>query len=261
MNKNYKLKIMWIFLFLIGWELLVKFNFLNPLIFPSIEAIFAALWIDIKNLSILWQTLFSLKLIFYGILIGVVVAVFLAGISTISPVLNSFVETLVEIAHPLPGIALLPIVIMAVGVNETSIIIIIIHSVLWPLTLNLMMGFKAIPKIYLQVAQNYELSYFATIKKVLLPASVPQFISGLKIAFARAWRAVISAEMVFGAVGGDGGIGWYIFKKRVFMDSAGMYAGLLVIIFIGILMEEIILKKLEKMTLLKWGIVDDNYGN
>jgi NitT/TauT family transport system permease protein len=79
-------------------------------------------------------------------------------------------------------------------------------------------------------------------------------LAGLKSGWARGWGAAISAEMIFGASGGIGGIGWYIFNKRVFMDTAGVYAGLLIIIAVGIFVEDFVFGKIEKNTINKWGV-------
>jgi NitT/TauT family transport system permease protein len=87
-----------------------------------------------------------------------------------------------------------------------------------------------------------------------LPGAFPGFLSGLKIGWSRAWRALISAEMIFGATSGSGGIGWYLFQKRVFMDTAGLFGGLVVIMIIGIFMEGFLFRKLEERTLVKWGM-------
>ena len=86
----------------------------------------------------------------------------------------------------------------------------------------------------------------------MLPASIPQIISGLKIAWARAWRALISAEMLFGITSGKGGLGWYIYDRRIFMDTPGMYAGLMVLVLIGLIFESLIFNGLEKMTSRRW---------
>jgi NitT/TauT family transport system permease protein len=63
--------------------------------------------------------------------------------------------------------------------------------------------------------------------------------------------------MIFGAAGGEGGLGWFIFKRRVFMDTPGIFAGLIVIIFIGILVEDLVFNKLEEITIRKWGMTYD----
>ena len=115
-------------------------------------------------------------------------------------------------------------------------------------------GFKAIPEIYKKIGRNYEFSTMDILFRILLPASLSYIIAGIKIGWARAWRASISAEMIFGATGGIGGIGWYIFNKRVFMDTAGLFAGLIVIILIGIVIENFVFGRLEKATIKKWGM-------
>jgi NitT/TauT family transport system permease protein len=60
--------------------------------------------------------------------------------------------------------------------------------------------------------------------------------------------------MIFGAVGSKGGLGWYIFKQRVFMDTAGMFAGLMIIVVIGIIVEDFIFTLVEARTIKKWGL-------
>ena len=90
--------------------------------------------------------------------------------------------------------------------------------------------------------------------KSQLMHALPHLLSGVKIAFARSWRALIGAEMVFGAMGTTGGIGWYIFKQRTFMNTSGLFAGILTVILVGILVESALFRLIEKKTIEKWGI-------
>lgn len=60
--------------------------------------------------------------------------------------------------------------------------------------------------------------------------------------------------MVFGAVGAKGGIGWYILTQRTFMNTAGLFAGIILVIFIGMLVEDGLFSVIEKCTLTKWGM-------
>ncbi len=142
-------------------------------------------------------------------------------------------KALTSIAHPLPGIALLPLVILFFGTGTASILMIVIHAVLWPMVINFNAGFSSVKQTYIDLGRNYEYGRMGIIRHILIPSSWVYVVAGLRIAWARSWRAVISAEMVFGVIGAYGGLGWYIFNKRVFMDTPGMYAGLLVLIIIG----------------------------
>lgn len=247
-------RILWISALLAIWELIAKAKVFSPLIFPSVEVIFKTFIEAVLSGEIIGITIFSMKLILEGMVIGIVFAVVLSSLSSYSKYFEDFVETLISIADPLPGIALLPLIILWLGVGEASIVFIIFHSVAWPLMRNLISGFKSIPNIYKQVGMNYGMNSIEITKSIMLPAAMPYFLSGLKISWSRAWRALISAEMIFGAVSGKGGLGWYIFKKRSFMDTPGIFTGLLVIIIIGVLVDDIVFNKLEAITIKKWGM-------
>lgn len=249
-------KLVWILVLLSVWQAITLSGIVSPLILPSLGTILKALISSIIAGELLQQTIFSIIIIIEGLLIGALLALLLAIISRTSEALNSLVETLITLAHPLPGIALLPIIILWLGTGRSSIVFIIVHSVLWPLLLNLITGFKTTPKVYSDVGRNIGLKGLMLFKAIYIPASLPYLLSGFKIAWARAWRALISAEMVFGAVGGKGGLGWYIFKQRVFMDTSGMFAALLMIMLIGILVEEVFFNKIEALTIRRWGMTE-----
>ncbi|MEK6264483.1 MAG: ABC transporter permease subunit [Clostridium sp.] len=254
LNSKIFKKLFWSIILIIIWQIIYASRKFSPLIFPSAFAILDSLCKSIVSGELIYGTIYSLELILKGLCIGLVLAVILSSLAILFKPFSGLVETLVSIAHPLPGIALLPLIILWFGAGEISIIFIIVHSVVWPLVLNLLTGFKSIPKIYKQVGNNYGLNSFEIIGRIMLPASMPYFLTGMRISWARSWRSFISAEMIFGAAGGKGGLGWFIFKNRVFMDITGIFAGLIVIVVIGMIVEDLIFDKLEKVTIKKWGM-------
>ncbi|MGH4051947.1 MAG: ABC transporter permease [Clostridium sp.] len=247
-------KIFWIAILIFIWQIIYMTGDFSKLIFPSIEEILISLYNSIVSGELIYQTIYSLELIFKGLCIGLILAVILSSMSMLFKPFSALIETLVSIANPLPGIALLPLIILWFGAGEISIIFIIVHSVVWPLVLNLLTGFKAIPKIYKQVGNNYGLNSIEIIWYIMIPASMPYFLTGMRISWARSWRALIGAEMIFGAAGGKGGLGYFIFENRVFMNTAGIFAGLIIIVVIGMTAEGLIFNKLEKITIKKWGM-------
>ena len=92
----------------------------------------------------------------------------------------------------------------------------------------------------------------AVIIQILLPAAFSQALAGLRVGWARAWRALIGAEMVFGAIGATGGLGWYIFKQRAMMNTPGLFAGVLLVTVVGMAVEGLLFDPLERRTLRKW---------
>lgn len=247
-------RLFWLSVFLVLWEGLARSGRYDPLILPPIEDILKAMSSSVFDGALISQVGYTLKLMVEGFGIALAISLVLSMLASISVYAEGLVDTLLAIAHPLPGLALLPLVILWLGTGAPSIVFIIVHSVVWPLLLNLQAGIKAIPKVYKQIGQNYELSTLQIMSTILIPAAFPYFLAGIKTGWARAWRAVIGAEMVFGAAGGKGGIGWFIFTKRVFMDTAGMFAGIVVIILIGVLVEDLIFNQLERRTVKKWGM-------
>ena len=87
-----------------------------------------------------------------------------------------------------------------------------------------------------------------------MPAAFPSILTGLKIGWAFAWRTLIAAELVFGVSSGQGGLGWFIFENRNLLDIPSVFAGLLTVITIGLVVENLIFRTIERKTIRKWGL-------
>ena len=109
--------------------------------------------------------------------------------------------------------------------------------------------------MYVESGRNIGLRGFRLVMGVYLPAAFASVLSGMRVGWARAWRGLISVEMIFGATSSGAGIGWYIMMRRNFADMAGVFAALIVIIIIGIIVEYGIFRMIEKNTVRKWGMV------
>lgn len=236
----------WIILLLIAWEGLHRSALLHPLVFPSLGDILLTAGRDFRSGELPLTIVSSLVLIFISFLPSILLALLMTLLSRRSGDLKVLFRTLSNLAHPLPGIALLPVLILWTGLGQHIIILIVIHSVLWPLHVNLEGGMDETPSIWLNLGRNNSLGPVEMFFQILLPGAYPYLLAGLKIGWARSWRAVISAEMIFGTISGGGGLGWYIFNKRIFMDSAGMFAGILILMVLGITVDFLIFAPLEE---------------
>lgn len=244
----------WVFFGLVSWGLLLKIFPVSPLLIPPPGAVFKELFSELVSGRLLEQTGFSLMLIGAGLLAGLAGGLVFSALGTLSKPTEALVDLLCGILHPLPGIAILPIIILWFGTDVFSVLFIIVHAVLWPMVVNLRAGFAALPENYRHMGRNFGLRRIRFSLYILFPSSFPFLLAGLKTAWARAWRALISAEMIFGAAGGTGGLGWYLFQKRVFMNSTGLFAGILIITAVGFLVERLLFPVLEKATIQKWGV-------
>jgi len=239
---------------LVIWEVIARVSKVSSTLFPSISAIAMALWNNVKTGEILGHLSYSLYLIFIGIGIGIILTFILTALYMLYKPIANVLDVIISIMHPLPGIALLPVIMLMVGLGAKAVIIVIIQSVIWPVMVNTIAGFRSIPIIQIELGRNIGMSELRLVCSVMIPNAFPYIFSGLKIAWSRSWRALIGAEMIFGATGLVGGLGWYIYKKRYFLEIPDVFAGLLVIVAIGIIVEEVIMKQIEKRTIVKWGV-------
>jgi len=104
------------------------------------------------------------------------------------------------------------------------------------------------------VGRNYGLGGLKYVTKILIPAAFPSILTGLKIGWAFAWRTLIAAELVFGVSSGSGGLGWYIYENKNELEIAKVFAGLFSVIFIGLIVENLIFRTIERNTVQKWGV-------
>ncbi len=229
----------------------------NIMGFPTLDTIFNSLingFTDPQR-PILVYLGHSLVSIMKGLGIGIVLAILFSGLSAISEIFDSIYNLVVSVFDLLPGVALLPILMITIGANDTSILILVIHSVVWPMSRNIIDGFKTTPRIYVESGKNIGLSTVGLVLGVYIPASFANMLSGIKVGWARAWRGLISAEMIFGAAQ-SAGIGVFINNARtIWIDYASVYAAIFFIIIVGIVVEYGLFRTIEKHTVRKWGMV------
>jgi NitT/TauT family transport system permease protein len=221
----------------------------NPNLLPTPAQVVEVLWTD---LSIYRYGFLSLGLIVLAFLFSLVVAIPVAALAEESDWWREGMSLLIGLLDPLPGIALLPLLLLWLGIGTKALFLLVLHAMFWPLYIALAKGFEAMPSIYRDVSVTFGLSRARQLWDVALPASLPHLMAGSRQAFARGWRAVIAAEMFFGAIGGSGGLGFYIVKKRAFFDVPALTAALLLIIVTGITVEKWLFTALEQKTIGRW---------
>jgi NitT/TauT family transport system permease protein len=226
----------------------------NPLIFPTFTDTMAAWWQAMSAGVLPLRVWVSLKVLMIGYSVGIAIAAVLTIFAVSTRIGTDFLSTLTSMLNPLPAIALLPLALLWFGLGTPSIVFVVIHSVLWPVSLNTHSGFLAVTDTLRMVGNNYGLTGIRFVLKILIPAAFPSILTGLKIGWAFAWRTLIAAELIFGVSSGSGGIGWFIFENRNQLDIASVFAGLLTVIIIGLFMESVVFRSIEERTVRRWGM-------
>jgi len=236
------------------WEVLARLNIWPELLFPSVTGILASLAGEISRGEIAGRTWYSLSLIGTGLSLAIVSSFLACALAMLLPACADALSALMAVLHPLPAIAVLPILLLWFKTGPHSIVLLILFSAFWPLTASIHAGLRSVPVTQVEVGRNLGLRGFGLVGNVMLPAALPAIIAGLRVGWARAWQASVAAEMVFGASGKDGGLGWFLYKKRYFLEVPAVFAGMLVIIAIGLLVENFLFKFLERHTIERWGM-------
>lgn len=225
--------------------------------FPSLDTIFRRLlgsFTDPQR-NILIYLGHSLVSILKGPGLGALLALVFSGLSVVSKTFQAIYNLIVSVFDLLPGVALLPILMITIGANDTAILILVVHSVVWPMSRSIIDGFRTTPAIYIESGKNIGLGTVGLVFGVYIPAAFASILSGVKVGWARAWRGLISAEMIFGAAQ-SAGIGVFINNARtVWIDYPSVYAAIFLIVIVGVVVEYGIFQTIERKTVRKWGMV------
>ena len=104
------------------------------------------------------------------------------------------------------------------------------------------------------VGQNYGLSGWLCHEDPHSGRPSRSILTGLKIGWAFAWRTLIAAELVFGVSSGGGGLGWFIFENKNLLEIPSVFAGLLMVILFGLVVENVVFRRIEQRTVRRWGM-------
>jgi sulfonate transport system permease protein len=226
----------------------------DALLFPTLSDTLKALFDHIIDGSLFARTWTSLQVLLLGYVIGIALAGVLTALAINTRLGTDLLETLTAMFNPLPAIALLPLALIWFGLGAASLIFVLVHSVMWAVALNTHAGFLAVSPTLRMVGRNYGLRGLPYVVKILIPAAFPSILTGLKVAWAFAWRTLIAAELVFGVASGKGGLGWFIYESRTVLDIPAVFAGLLTVILIGLFVENLVFRLIERRTVRAWGV-------
>lgn len=237
----------------IAWELYARYAS-NELMFPSLSDTFNAWWAGMRSGVLISAVYGTLQVLLLGYAVAVGISVVMTTLAISTRIGTDVLATMTAMFNPLPAIAILPLALLWFGLGVNSLIFVIVHSVLWAVSLNTLTGFLAVSQTQRMVGRNYGLRGVGFVLRILIPAAFPSILSGLKIGWAFAWRTLIAAELVFGVSGSSAGLGWYIFQNRNALETANVFAGLLTVIIIGLLVEGVIFRTIEAATVRRWGM-------
>jgi len=232
--------------FIALWELAATRGWLSVTILSKPSRIFDKLVQMMGDGSLVKHILASLGRVFKGFAIGAGIGLVLGLLIGLSPRLEAVANLFIGILRPIPPIAWIPLLILALGIGEESKVTVIAIGSFWPMLLDTIQGVKSTDKALLELGQVLEKSQFTVITRVILPSAVPAIFTGARQAISRAWSCVVTAEMI----AASRGVGFLIQYARELSQPALMFVGVAMIGLIGVLID-LITMRLEKR-LLYW---------
>lgn len=236
-------------IFLLVWELGAKAKIFAKGM-PTASLTLKELWWWLTNpffnngpndMGIGWNLLISLRRVAIGYIMASVVAVPLGILLGMSKIATKAFNPYVQLLKPVSPLAWLPLGLYLFRDSEKTGIFIILISSIWPTLVNTAFGVSKVNSDYLDVAKTLGASKWRTIFKVIIPAALPNIISGLRISMGISWLVIVAAEMLLGT-----GLGYFIWSEWNNLYLPNIIVAIIIIGLVGLLLDQIF-AYLEKM--------------
>lgn len=237
------------------WELVYKIgvdilNVWKPYMFPSPISVFTSITGLLKDNTLLIAILASLKRLIIGYFISVVIGSTIGLLMVRFKYIDDNFRSLILGLQTLPSIAWLPFAILWFGLNESSIIFVIAVGSIFSISLAVDSGIKNINPIYLKAAKTMGAKGYKLYSNVIVPAALPNIVSGLKEGWSFAWRSLISGEMLVATTG----LGQILMVGRELSDISQVVAVMLVILILGLVIDKFVFGQIEGSIRYRWGL-------
>ena len=230
------------------WHFLALTETIRSNLLPPPQEVINEILILTRDGSLFSHILITLSRVFYGFIFGAIAATILGVLTGVSPLMRVFFDPTIQALKAVPSLAWVPLFILWFGIFEDSKIALISVGVFFPIYLNLMMGIRQIDKKMVEVAHVYNLNSFQTIRWILLPGIIPEWVTGLRSGLALGWMFVIAAELM----GASEGLGYLMIDGQMTGRPALIIGALILFAMIGKLTDELIYVSAKPF--LKWKV-------
>jgi ABC-type nitrate/sulfonate/bicarbonate transport system permease component len=212
------------------WQAAISFGWIDPVFLPSPASIVEALW-QLTISGDLWRHLsISLVRIGSGWVIGSGLGVIIGLLMGLTSSGRAIGMPLVSAIYPVPKIALLPLLILWLGIGEAPKVVTIASGVFFPTVIATLAGVDGTPRNLIRMGQSFNMPMSSIIRKIILPSSLPGILAGFRISVSIALILVVSAEMI----GAQYGIGAFLLTAGNLMQSDDLMAGVVILSILGL---------------------------
>jgi len=211
------------------WELASRLGWTNPALLPSPSQIIAALFALMASGAIASPLAHTVGLFAVGYVLAVLIGTGIGIAMATSRTLYGLLEPLVEIVRPIPKPALVPVLFLFLGIGKATMITLVVLASVFPVLISTFQGVRGLDPVLLETARTLQVSRARTIVSVILPASLPMILAGMRVALGIGLVLVILAEML----AGEDGIGFRILDLERSFQIREMFAWIVVLVALG----------------------------
>jgi NitT/TauT family transport system permease protein len=237
--------------FLVIWQIVFSLEIWPRVSLPS-PTMVAESFVDLVSENTLIE---GIAITLWRLFIGFVISVVIGGcIGLVMVRFRQFGKTMSSFALGLqsfPSIAWVPFAILLIGFNDFGILFVIVMNSIFSVMNSTYGAIRNIPPIYLHAARNMGAAGFLLFRHVMIPASAPSLIMGLRQTWSFAWHALVGAEMLITT---GLGLGYILAIGREFSNMSQIIATMIVIFAVGLIFDRFVFSKVEEKVREKWGL-------
>ncbi len=225
-------------------------------VLPGPGPVLAELWTMLADGTIFEATVNTMVRAVIGFTLALVIGVVVGSLVARVPVLRAAFGSLITGIQTMPSIAWFPLAILLFQLTEKAILFVVVLGAAPAIANGLIAGADQIPPILLRAGRVLGARGFAAWRHVVLPASLPSFVGGLKQGWAFAWRSLMAGELLV-IIAEKPSIGSVLQVRRNLADAQGLIATMIVILVIGIVVDTLVFGRLERAVLRRWGLATE----
>ncbi|WP_066315898.1 aliphatic sulfonate ABC transporter permease SsuC [Bacillus sp. FJAT-29814] len=247
-NKTMEGIVPWVLpvLLLILWQIASSTEWIPSRLFPAPTAIVGTFIEELQSGVLLHHLGISTYRALVGLLIGGGIGFILGLINGLFPFAGKFFDSTIQMIRNVPHLALIPLIIIWLGIGETAKIFLVSLGVLFPIYVNTYHGIRTVDRGLIEMGRVYGLRSWELFRKIILPGALPSIFVGLRYALGLMWLTLIVAE----TIASDSGIGYMAMNAREFMKTDVIILSIIIYALLGKL-ADVLAKVIEEKTL-KW---------
>jgi ABC-type nitrate/sulfonate/bicarbonate transport system permease component len=214
---------------LVAWETLARSGTFTPFQLPALSAVLVRIWSDAVSGDLFINTALTLYRALVSFAICAVGGVAIGMAMSRNKIANWFFDPIISVGFPMPKIAFLPVVILWLGVYDVSKITIIVIDAIFPVIAATVIAIQGVERELIWSARNMGANNRELMTQIVLPAALPQIMTGLQVALPLTLIVAVVAEMLMGGYG----LGGAMMTASRFANSTGVFAGIVEIAVIG----------------------------